>query len=47
MEVLNENQEKEAAKEKLQKYKKQVQNEGRSPKEGEKPESIDKLKNYF
>ena len=47
MEVLNEKQEKEAAKKKLLEYKKQMQNEGRLPKDGEKPESIDKLKNYF
>lgn len=43
----NEEEKKAAAMKKLLEYKKQMQNEGRLPKDGEKPEPIDKIKNYF
>lgn len=43
----NEEQDKEAAKENLQKFKKQMQNEGKLPKDNEKPEPIDKYKSYY
>lgn len=47
MEERSEAQKKEAAIKKLLEYKKQMQNEGRLPKDNEKPEPIDKFKSYF
>lgn len=47
MENNTDDQIKEAAKKKLLEYKKQMQNEGRLPKDGEKPEPIDQYKSYY
>lgn len=47
MDDITEVQKKEVARKKLLEYKKQMQNEGRLPKDNEKPEPIDKLKSYY
>lgn len=43
----NEEEKKEVARKKLLEYKRQMQNEGRLPKDGEKPEPIDQYKSYY